>query len=159
MGLGFPIRTSRSAFGPKPENTKPVRDPRKHLSADIGALMMWQIAGSGLMVPTARMIFTVTGTTLALLQHTEAFQPDGGTAPVTVRTGAGVYTFVYLANYPDEQGDDKPLVFSWGGVRCEGASFRHGQVELNPDARSGTVRIWTDAGAASDCAKFSVDLG
>lgn len=159
MGLGFPLRTSRAAFGPKPENSKQVRDPRKQLGADIAALLMWQAAGAGLMVPTARMVFTVTAGALALVQHTEAFMPDGGTAPVTVRTGQGVYTFVYLASYPDEQGEAKPLVFNWGGVRCEGADFRHGQVTFNPDMVSGTVRIWDDAAAAQDCARFSVDLG
>jgi hypothetical protein len=160
MGFGFPLRTSRLAFGPKLENTKQVRDPRRQIDgATIGNLMMWQIAASGLMVPTARMVFTVTAGVLALAQHTAAFQPDGGAAPVTARTSAGLYTFVYLASYPDEQAEAKPLVFSWGGVRCEGATFRHGQVTLNPDAVSGTIRIWDNAAAAQDCAKFSVDLG
>ena len=156
---GFPLRTSRAAFGPKPVNTKPVVNPERQLGAEIGNLMMWQIAGAGLMVPTARMIFTVTGTVLALAQHTEAFQPDGGAAPIVARTSAGLYTFVYLANYPDENAESKPLAFSWGRVDCQGSSFRHGQVTFNPDAVSGTINIWTDAAVASDCAKFSVDLG
>ena len=158
--MGFPTRISRDAFGPIPEDTKPVVNPKRQLSAGIGNLMMWQIAGSGLMVPTARMIFTVAAGVLTLAQHTEAFQPNAGAAPNTARTGAGVYTFSFLANYPDEEGIARPLVFNWGEVRCEGSAFRTGLVELNPDLRSGTARIWSDAGVtAADCAKFSVVLG
>ena len=45
MGFGFPLRVSRLAFGPKLENTKQVRDPRKQIDgATIGNLLMWRHA-------------------------------------------------------------------------------------------------------------------
>jgi S-adenosylmethionine hydrolase len=45
---GFPIRPSRAAFGPKPVNRRPVRNPAQEMDGPtVGDLLMWQTSGMG----------------------------------------------------------------------------------------------------------------
>jgi hypothetical protein len=102
---GFPIRPSRTAFGPEPKNRRPIVDPARTLDASVASLERWQVAGLGATSPLAFALCTVTGTAIALTTHGEAWNPnlalDG---PTPVRVSAGVYTLTYAAQYPDKDG-------------------------------------------------------
>lgn len=158
---GFPLRMTRSMLGPDPINRKPVRNPEKELDAAIAKLMFWQLGGSSLLVPLADMVCTQAGTAIPVVaSHVEAFRPNAdGPAPTMGRTGAGVYTFAYPATHADENATAQPLALRAGIAVPLVAAFRHGQVEINIDGISGTVRFWSDAGVTpADCAKFLVVL-
>lgn len=155
--MSFPLRPSRSSFGPKRVNARPSRNPNQELDDNAINAFLWTVAGAGLMVAMARLQFSVAAGVLSLVAHVEAFQPDGGAPPATARTSQGVYTFAFSASYPDEQGNQQPLSLSYGEVLCQGAAFRHGLVQLT-DAVSGTIRIFDQAAAAQDCAAFAVHL-
>jgi hypothetical protein len=130
------------------------------MDASLAALILWQTAGAGLVVPQAWLTATQAGTAAPIItKHVEAFQPDGGPAPAPARTSAGVYTFGYAATYLDEQGNASPLQLSGGIAVAMGATWRHGQVEIGGDTHSCTVRFWSDAGVTpADCASFFVLL-
>lgn len=115
---GFPIRSSRSDFGPKPVNTRPVRDPERDLDASIGHLLFHQVAGAsaaGCRAWLATQI--VAGPDVAIAARGESWNPNDiqtspYTPPVVTRSSLGVYTVDYLTEYPDENGDLQPLVLA-----------------------------------------------
>lgn len=122
MPNGFPKRPPRQDFGPVPADRYPQGDPKYGLGADIGALILHQVAGSGLMVPLV-LIQIVTsaagGGTATILTRREAWNPylatTGDYAPPGVsRTGVGEGSITYPANIPDHTGVAQPVVFSWG---------------------------------------------
>jgi hypothetical protein len=119
--MSFPIRPSRSAFGPKPKNRRPVRDPSKDLDANIADLAFWQLAGLGVVGPVAWALCTVTGTAIALTSHAEAWNPDATLAgPTPVRVSAGVYTVTYATQYPDKDGTLQTLNINAGIAAPQG---------------------------------------
>lgn len=115
--MPFPIRTSRSEFGPEPKQRRPVADPERELPARVGGLMFHQIAGSGLMVPLC-WLRSDGANPPVILGRAEAWNPKQLTngdfpAPTLTRTGAGLYTLTYAANYPDHEGISRPLNLQW----------------------------------------------
>jgi len=113
---GFPVRSSRSDFGPKPVNTRPVRDPERDLDASIGHLLFHQVAGASAAGARAWLATDiVAGPDVAIAARGESWNPDDiqtspYTPPIVARSGVGVYTVDYQAEYPDENGDLQPLV-------------------------------------------------
>jgi hypothetical protein len=155
---GFPTRAGRDAFGPDPINSRRVRDPRRQLDGEsTGRLMFWQLGGLGLISPLATITATVVAASLALQTHAEAFQPRGGAAPTPARTGTGVYTFTFIDEYPDEQGNDATLTIRGGAAFALGATPLHGQIEVT-SAHAVTVRFWDLAGSAADAESMLVVL-
>jgi len=157
--MGFPTRVGRSGYGPDPINSSFPRDPRKQLNGETtGRLMLWQLGGIGLLSPVAFFIFGYADGTLYGDSHAEAFQPNGGAWPSVGRTSTGLYTFGYLATYPDEQGVARPLVLRGGVVVGCTSQVRHGQVELNGDKHSGLVHVCDLTGSAADGERLFVVL-
>lgn len=102
---GFPNRPVRAEFGPDPVNRRPVRDPEQELDASVGRLIMWQLSGLGLTAPRAWVDINCLDPTPAVLDWAAAWDPRRELdAPVVARTGAGVYTVAFEADYPDESG-------------------------------------------------------
>ena len=103
---GFPVRPDRLAFGPKPVNRYPVRDSAKELDGPtVGDLMMWQLAGCGLMVPRAMAIIAIDAFDVATLKSSaEAWDPASAYLPTLAHPGFGTFTLTYAATYPDKDG-------------------------------------------------------
>lgn len=160
--MGFPTRITRATLGPELLNRHRVVDPRKEIGADVFNLAWWTLGAAGLMLPMARFVCTQSGTAIPVVaSHAEAFRPNsGGSGPTMGRSGAGVYSFDWAAQYPDETGTNRPVVFEGGIAVPLVAAFRHGQVEMDAvDPTLGTIRFWSDGGATpADCAKFMVFL-
>lgn len=105
---GFPIRPTRDAFGPKPENRRPVRDPRKEMDGPtVADLLFWQVSGMGVLSPVAMIYVPVVAAAVDTpnVAHAEAWNPDAGeTPPTPSRTSIGLYQIQYAAAYPDKDG-------------------------------------------------------
>jgi hypothetical protein len=147
---GFPVRPARSAFGPDPENRRPVRNPKLEISADIFKLAFWQLAGMGLMVPQAWVYCTISGTTLTLASHAESWDPNQALAvPGVTRTSQGLYAVAYPATVPDENGDQRAISLTWG-IGCPQTSSSRFGIAERVDAQHFNVRVRDDAGAVQD---------
>jgi len=118
--MSFPIRPSRSSFGPDPVNTRPVRDPSRELDGEkVGRLMFHQLAGLGVVSPLAWLLSDGATTTPALLAHAEAWNPNGLLTtpydpPVITYDGTGLFTIDFNAQYPDHTGALQTLALSFG---------------------------------------------
>lgn len=122
MSAGFPVRPLRQAFGPEPRNRTPVRNAEFEMDGEtVGRLMMHQLAGTGLMVPLARLVILTASTpAITLVERYEAWNPRGLVtsphgAPALARAAAGDFTITYAAQIPDWSEAAQPLVFQ-GGV-------------------------------------------
>ena len=114
---GFPNRPNRKAFGPKYLDDKPVRDPQKEVSAQIGNLGYHQVAGLGVVSCLAWALIDVSAETV--LAHAEAWNPNGETAspfdpPTFAKTATGDGELTYNSTYPDEDGVDVATNFAAG---------------------------------------------
>lgn len=113
---GFPTRPSRATFGPRLENRRPVRDPRREFDASFANLALWQVAGLGTAGPIAWVLCAVADD-VSVVAHAEAWNPDGALAgPEVTRTAGGIYLVEYAANYPDDDGVDTPLALLFGAA-------------------------------------------
>ena len=115
---GWPIRPSRASFGPTYENERAVKDPKKDIGAPIFNLDFWQLAGMGLVVPRAAIVFTVDAVPAvsAVPYQGLAWDPDSDIPVLAVaRTGVGVYDIPFVASYPDENGQAQALALIAGG--------------------------------------------
>jgi hypothetical protein len=121
---GFPVRPSRAAFGPKPVNRRPVKNPAQEMDGPtIADLLMWQSAGMGVVSPVAWIYVPVAAGAIvtANVAHSEAWNPDSNqTAPTPARTGAGVYTVQYATQYPDKDGALQTTNLRFGAVFPQG---------------------------------------
>jgi hypothetical protein len=130
---GFPRRPSRKTFGPTFKNERPVRNPETQASAELVNLLAFQVAGGGLMVPRAWVIFDATGGPAdpPIIAGAQSWNPDGNTTPeyappVIARTSAGLYTINYNSDYPDENGELVPIgILTAFGRPVESANVRH----------------------------------
>lgn len=101
-GGGYPNRPSRTSFGPKLKNPKPVTNPETQADAGAFNLDFWQISGAGLMVPRAWAVLDATSGTMTMPANAEAWNPNKTqAAPTPARSGVGLYTLAYAASYLD----------------------------------------------------------
>lgn len=108
---GFPIRTTRTAYGPAFRNAKRIRNPEFEMSAEAANLELHQVAGMNLLSPMAAVEVSWDGAAMVIHSRDEAWNPDGldealydlDATPAS-RTGAGIYVVNYKAQYPDEVG-------------------------------------------------------
>jgi hypothetical protein len=121
---GFPRRaTTINALGPELENTGPIRNPKRHVSAGILNLMRWQVAGSGLVVPRVviQVSLTDVDTTpvIETAQQLLSWDSPGDLDPVTwVYDDPGKYSWTFPSgSYEDQNGD--AVTLDWIG----GAAF------------------------------------
>ena len=113
MGLGFPLRPSRSSFGPEMADRVPIKNPRQQVPASAINALFWQVAGCGLLVPLARVVVTDINA-VAVAAHWEAWNPDGSLgAPTVERINTGDYAVTYASSYLDEDGASRAVSWSW----------------------------------------------
>ncbi|MEE9395190.1 MAG: hypothetical protein V3W41_22085 [Planctomycetota bacterium] len=109
MGLGFPTRPTRLAFGPLAyQNRFEPQEPGKEIGKTIFNGSFWQIAGMGVMSFRAFAAFDVTGAGAVAATpevHAEAWDPEAGVAPALAKQATGQIRLTYAATYPDETGD------------------------------------------------------
>lgn len=106
---GFPTRHSRSAFGPKRTNRRPVVNPLNEIGQEHYNLAFWQLAGLNMTGAIAVAVINVDGT---LEAHAEAWDPDRKTVgPTGTKVGTGHYRLTYSTSYADQDGNDVTLGF------------------------------------------------
>lgn len=159
---GFPNRIARSSLGPDVIDTYPVKDPRKAIAARIHNLMFWQLAGAQL--GSARCIIgaTVAGSLVTTDYQTLAFDPEGALGLLAwFYDGVGDYSFDFPeTSYPDEAGNDVPLVIPFGAAfarELNGSNLVVGQVIMS-GPKTGRVRLRDVVGGAWVDADFWVAL-
>ena len=158
MSLGFPIRPSRSALGPDPENRRKTVNPKQEMDARIARLIFWQVSGAGLMVPMARIFVPIVAGAVDAnnVTHAEAWNPNQDQAPPTpTRTGLGVYQVQYAETYPDMDGDAQTTALEYGIPTPQGLGAS-GQPCIatitKTDGRTFVIKTWRkDTMAADDC--------
>jgi hypothetical protein len=105
MGLGFPKRPLRSAFGPKLEDAYPVENPNTQRGASSFNGELWNTAGMGLVAARVGLIASWTGAAFSIVHQAEAWNPEGDQAhPVLARSALGRYSYTFAATYKDEDG-------------------------------------------------------
>jgi hypothetical protein len=115
---GSPNRPSRDAYGPTYINERAVRNVNKELPAEIGNLMMWQLAGAGLVLPKAKLL--IDGATATVIFQGLTFDPNGELpALVVTRNGAGDYEVDFSdANFDDQDGNSVALAMQWAEAKA-----------------------------------------
>jgi hypothetical protein len=142
---GYPNRIARSSLGPDVIDTWPVKDERKAIPARTYNLNWWQVAGSQLCVPRGVVGATVSGTTVTTDYQTLAWDPEGG-LPLLVWTydSVGDYSFDFPnTTYPDEAGNDVPLVIPFGMAQARelvGGNLVGGGVVMS-GPKTGSVKL------------------
>lgn len=155
---GFPNKPSRTDFGPEYENEFPVRNPKREMGEDIVNLLMWQVAGAGVVAPKAVLVVSHSGSTVTTTHQLLAFDPNSSVSPIPwVDAGTGQYAFTFADKYPDQNGNDQNLDLKAGIAFAQGSSPRLGSVDLT-SGYEGEVFFETDAGAAVDVDEFIVVL-
>lgn len=126
MSGGWPRRPGLTAFGPKMQNVRPVRNPQTDPDANVLNLYRFQVAGMGLVCCRAFASIDTSGSA-TLVNHGEVWNSDGSQpAPVLARTGTGVVTLTYLATYPDDTGEAQAFsITDVAGVQSSSANVRH----------------------------------
>jgi hypothetical protein len=108
--MGFPVRPTRSTFGPDLENERRVENPRREIGAETFTLAWWQLAGMGRTSERVTLVGRWDG--LAMQTDYQAFAWDpNGQLPLLIptRLGVGEYRVVFAATYPDEAGAQRPI--------------------------------------------------
>lgn len=102
---GFPKVPSRSDFGPKYVNVRPIQNPNRELDAGIFNLIVWQIAGCGRTAAQAMLLYDAN---IGLILRRLAFDPDDVLGPdaVTIDRAGSNFTFNFLGTYKDERGTE-----------------------------------------------------
>lgn len=148
MALGFPIRPTRSSFGPTPVDRYPVRDPARELAADVGDLMMWQIAGLGVVAPVAwALVELAIGPTVSLIASAEAWDSAGASLPTVSRSGVGAYQVSYAATVTDKDGDSQTTNLLAATVAAQTLADIHMTCKVAANKRDIDVRCWGGGGA------------
>lgn len=146
---GFPVRPSRSAFGPRPYVDRvPVKDPERQIGATWGGLVAWQVAGLGVVAGRALAVVASDGT---LTAHGEGWDPDQElAAPTSDNPSTGLYTLEYPATAPNEDGTEVAITFVGAHITCGGATALHATWEIDPNGHALTVNVWNAAGVATN---------
>jgi hypothetical protein len=156
---GFPVRPSRTAFGPKPVNRYPVVNPAQQMDGPtIGDLLFWQVSGLGQTGALAWAFIAVAAGAIDVpnVVTAEAWNPNKDqTAPTITRTGLGIYRVQYAATYPDKDAvaQNTPLTFGLPIPQGLGATGHEMFATVTKvDVRTFDVKTWRrDTMAADDC--------
>lgn len=155
---GWPLRPDRDSFGPTFRDSAPVRDPQRQLAAASYNLSCWQLAGMGLLVPRAKLEFTMAVSPV-ILQRAEAWNPARSTVgayadPAITRTGAGNYLIEYPSPVPDENGEDQEISFTDAlafVTNADPTTLKHAQAAIiSATPKQVRVCAFSSAGAAQD---------
>ncbi len=113
----FPARVTREALGPEFVNARPVKDPRRDLSADTFNTVCSTVAGLAATGFKAAVLFRGDASGAELLEHREAWDPDrvGDKGPSVTREGLGIYRIAFEATYPDQNGIKRSTAL-WGAL-------------------------------------------
>lgn len=113
----FPARITREALGPKFVNARPVKDPRKDLSADTFNVVCSTVAGLAATGFKAAVLFRGDASGAEIIEHREAWDPDriGDKGPTVTREALGVYRVTFAATYPDQNGVERATGL-WGAL-------------------------------------------
>lgn len=117
MGISFPLRPLRSAFGPKLENAYPVENSNTQIGDGSFNAAFWALAGLGLVLPRVVVVAKWTGSSFTIFHQAEAWNPDGAQAhPVLARSATGRYSYTFASTYLDEDGVAQDTVLR--AARC-----------------------------------------
>lgn len=156
---GFPIRPDRLAFGPKPQNRFEVRDSAKELDGPtIGDLMMWQIAGVGVVVARAVAIIALDASGVpSLYAHAEAWNPNGtAAAPTLTDNGNGSYKLSYGTAYGDKDSTSQALALEGAAAFPQTTDDYRGAAEVQSNGYEVEVRVRNSAGTLTDLVSKNV---
>lgn len=117
MGIGFPNRPLRTAFGDKLEDSRPVENPKQEVGKAAFNAAFWNTAGLGLVLPRWVVIASWNGSQLVVQHQAEAWNPNNDQAhPVLARSATGKYSYTFASSYLDEDGVAVPTtIFRPGG--------------------------------------------
>lgn len=147
--MSFPDRVSRSAFGPTPVDRGPIVDPERQLSAEIGALLFWQVSGAGL---TADVAWCVVDDAGDFVVGGEAWDPNNDQAdPACSHSGTGEYAVEYDAQYPDKDGTMRTIALRGAIATPQTTADLHAVAEVQSSGRRILVNVFDDAGTPTDC--------
>lgn len=164
---GFPVRPSRTTFGPTLVNGGRVRDPTKNVGDDAFNLLFWQIAGMGVVSPRMllKAVVDPSGAGSVVTSAQKMAWDSNGAVPATTWTydSLGQYTWTLSAgSYPDKDGASVALGWLFAiaipiGVGL-GGSTPLLPFALVPAAQTGTVKMIQadDASSSDDPASFIV---
>lgn len=154
---GSPLRPDRDSFGPTVEDTSPVKDARRQWAARIANLLMWQVAGAGLVMPRIILEFNAQ-VSPTIVGRAEVWNPNrlstGAYAPPgIVRQATGDYLVTYATPVPDEQGSDVAVSFTYAQGFCSNADptvLKHVQAAVGVATNTIRVGVFNSAGALQD---------
>lgn len=144
---GFPTRASRSSLGPTYENEAPVTDPTREIDASVYNINFWQVAGISQTSPIVVIKATVSGGVVTTQEQALAWDPNSGISKISfVYEAAGIYSFAFSSQYPDERGTNVSLTLRSGLVTASNSIPYNGthtgadnQAVLTDSAQSWTV--------------------
>jgi hypothetical protein len=152
---GFPTRPSLTSYGAKRQERTVVRSALLDIGMAFVNLVRWNEAGLGQSAPRAWALCTVSGTTITVTSHGNAWQ---GAAPTPARTGTGVYTLTYAETYADA--DDvlqQPNLLGATVTPRAGANPLAADWDIT-DGRIVTVRLFRSSTDAATDGSFFVSL-
>jgi hypothetical protein len=135
-------------------NRFPVRNPQHELDGPtIGDLIMWQIAGMGVVSPVTFALLTIAaGPSLTLTASGEAWDPDAGSIPTIAYVGVGTYTVQYATTYPDKDAITQTTNLLFATALLQTLSDFRATAKVQADKRTIDVRVRNAAGALADMA-------
>jgi len=149
---GFPIRPGRAAFGPVPVNRYSVRDPERELDGPtVGDLMMWQIAGMGIVCPIAWVYISLDGAGVPTITSSgEAWDPNSAYLPALTDNGNGSYKLTYAATYPDKDAVARTTNLIAASAFVQSLTDFRSVAQVQANRREVEVRVFNAGGAATD---------
>jgi len=160
---GYPVRPTRSDFGPEPKNRTVVRDAEYELDGEtVGRLMFFTMAGGARTIALARIRVDDLGSGPVAIDREEAWNPNKLTsgpyaAPTITALATGRFQIAYPATVPDREGTLRELLLTGGHaqavVLASNANLHHCEVRLtDPSIPSSVVEVrcwsWSDWAAA-----------
>lgn len=133
----FPLRPTRSTFGPAPVDRRPVKSPSRELGAEVMGSIRDHLAGVSAVSPLAWGTVNTTSGSPVLVAAGEAWDPDGLFEPTVTSSGAGVYRVTYPSTVTAANGEVVTL-------RFQGAVVSYGHIDTYAAAHT-AHRVFTDS--------------
>jgi hypothetical protein len=131
-----------------------VRDPSRELDGEtVGKLMLWQIAGAGVVAAKAWALMTYDASGVpTLTESAEAWDANGAVVPTVVDVGVGEVRLEYASTYPDQNGTAVTTNFSGAvpSVLRIGAGTLVPQAEVNANGKHIDIEIRNLSDALTD---------